>query len=103
MPSSKEKDTIEELRANENFDLGCAFELAFFTLLIGFYNILTRQTRKTRVILENLFDFRSNLFARFTKYGMVILCAKLFFMIYRLLLGNRIKTMVSLLFLTFVF
>ena len=93
MAHANEKELIEELKINRTFDLGSAVELTMFILLIVTINFLINQTRKTRVIIENLFDLRSNLYYRFSKYGMVIFSAKLFFMLYRLLLGNSIKTM----------
>lgn len=93
MPHNQERDLSEDLKVNRVFDFGCAFELALFTLLIVLFNLATGQTRKTRVLIENLFDFRSNLYYRFSTYGMALISAKLFFMLYRVLLGNSIKTM----------
>ena len=92
-PRAHESDLIEEFKVNRIFDFGCAVELALFTLIIVLFNHLTGQARKTRVLIENLFDLRSNLYRRFSKYGMVIVSTKLFFMFYQLLLGNSIKTM----------
>lgn len=93
MSHAHETDLSEELKVNRAFDFGCAIELVLFALLIVIFNLLTGQRRKTRVLIENLLDFRGNLYHRFSKYGMLIVSAKLFFMFYRLLLGNSIKTM----------
>lgn len=93
IPHARERDLTEQIKVNRTFDFGCAVELALFTVLIVLFNFLTGQRRKTRVLIENLFDFRGNLYHRFSKYGMIILSAKLFFMFYRLFLGNSIKTM----------
>ena len=90
---AQKKDLSEDLKVNRVFDFGCAIELVVFTLLIVLFNHLTDQKRKTRVLIENLFDFRSNLYRRYSKYGMIIVSAKLFFMLYQLLLANSIKTM----------
>ena len=90
---AQERDLIDELQVNQVFDFGCAVELVLFTLLIVLFNHLTGQKGKTQMLIENLFDLRSNLYHRYSKYGMVIVSAKLFFMFYQLLLGNSIKTM----------
>lgn len=93
IPHAHERDLTEELKVNRAFDVACAAELALFTLLVVLFNCLTGQTRKTRMLIQNLFDFRRNLYYRYSKYGMAIVSAKFFFMIYRLLLANSIKTM----------
>ena len=93
MQHAQEIDLSEQLKVNRAFDLGCAVELALFALLVALFNLLTGQTKTTRVLIENLLDIRGNLYHRFSRYGMVIVSAKLFFMFYRLLLGNSIKTM----------
>ena len=88
----EESDLLEDLEVNRDFNLLFIAEKLTFSLFIIVFGFLLNQTKRTKILLENLFDFR-NSYRFFSKISLILAFFKLSNFFYKQLVNNSIKVM----------